>query len=657
LDDVFQLAIQIAENSALLEPLRQLKSFCGQMAIFDIRNAVAHPNREFPEFYWHRMAAIATDPLIFRLGMTQLYEEFRKADQGIIDAPPEEWMLGPAWTIKHTLPDRFSHSITGLIGRRQEQNALIKLLQNPRVNLIAVVAPGGFGKTALALETLNSYIHDPSSFDNLDAVLFVSLKREKLTPEGVIELDAAGTIEELKSEILEQVANLFADPTLNEFSGITDRHGHRKIVLCVDNLETLLRDNAESFDEFHLNLPVSWRVLVTSRVAITNAAIVTLPPLSNDSAVGLSRAYASRIGIEGLSAESFRDICRRCHQNPLAIRLTLDLIGTGKELPDAIDWVNKEVTTFSFENLINALSDTAVMVLECMFVRNEVSRLEVCDLLGLSVESAAESFGQLTRTSLVVRDIDENGDETFSLNTSVRDVLRVSPRNIETREIVSAKIRRQADVGREIQDRQEQLGLSRFDFDYVDPDLPATLREMLVKASRAIGSSRRRNKSQSASSILAPYVKSFSEVEARYTAYSAFHRTFAQMLSILKDSSGAEKQFSLALDIEPGDVLTRVCLARHHFDYHQFDKAEVIYKKLYDEGWHIPENSTIKFAGIVYRGYLLTLLFANKTDDVLDLTKKWKDSTNFRKMLGAYRASAQKRIGEKINRVSADRRN
>lgn len=62
-------------------------------------------------------------------------------------------------------------------------------------------------------------------------------------------------------------------------------------MLCIDNLETLLRDSHEKFEELNYSLPANWRVLVTSRVTISNATILSLEALKEKSAIHLARIY------------------------------------------------------------------------------------------------------------------------------------------------------------------------------------------------------------------------------------------------------------------------------------------------------------------------------------------------------------------------------
>ena len=142
----------------------------------------------------------------------------------------------------------------------------------------------------------------------------------------------------------------------------------------------------------------------------------------------MARIYSNRRGGESQSEKVYEKIAKDCHCNPLAIRLTVDLFLSGKEMPTSIDVANKEIASFSYNNLIEKLSSNSVKILEALFVDDESSRLDLCDLLSLSKEDLALGISELSNTSLITRQI-LDASETFSLSSSVRELLLTNPRN------------------------------------------------------------------------------------------------------------------------------------------------------------------------------------------------------------------------------------
>lgn len=75
----------------------------------------------------------------------------------------------------NTLPTTFDHEITGLLGRDKEFKDLENVLSKKRNNLVAIVAPGGIGKTALVLQYLKDISLNPTWSSRLSAIIFCTL--------------------------------------------------------------------------------------------------------------------------------------------------------------------------------------------------------------------------------------------------------------------------------------------------------------------------------------------------------------------------------------------------------------------------------------------------------------------------------------------------
>ncbi|MBF4375893.1 hypothetical protein EAY46_23165, partial [Vibrio anguillarum] len=181
-----------------------LKALANQLGIFDIRNAVCHPNNPFPDCYWYRAATIASDPLIEKLGLQNVSEALTSAVAGQLNEPPQSWFSDVKWAIPNNLPKMFPHEITGLLGRETEFKELNRLLLLPRENLITIVAPGGIGKTALVLQLLKDLSLTPSFSKQVDRIIFCSLKNEELTADGLRKIDAVKDIDSIKSHIFNE---------------------------------------------------------------------------------------------------------------------------------------------------------------------------------------------------------------------------------------------------------------------------------------------------------------------------------------------------------------------------------------------------------------------------------------------------------------------
>ncbi|NOR58015.1 MAG: hypothetical protein GQ474_05780 [Sulfurimonas sp.] len=256
LDEIFDFALDISKGSVIENYLKQLKQLFYTLKIFDIRNAVSHPNRPFPECYWFRAATIASDPLIEKLKLHDVTLSLHSAIAGNLIEPPEHWLSNVVWAIPNTLPANFDHEITGLLGRDKEFKELKKVLSVARNNLIAIVAPGGIGKTALVLQFLKDLSLTPEASQLIDSILFCSLKNEQLTADGIQEIAAIDGIDSIKETILDDLRSIYEDIELKSFEDACEKLATKRILICIDNLETLLIDSQKDFIELNQQLPL-----------------------------------------------------------------------------------------------------------------------------------------------------------------------------------------------------------------------------------------------------------------------------------------------------------------------------------------------------------------------------------------------------------------
>ncbi len=104
LQEVVSLAISASVGRAEHDALLRLRKLVEALDAFEIRNAVCHPNRPFPECYWHRMAALATDPCVEQLRLLRVVDAFRCAVDGRLTPPPEGWLHSDHGAYRITSP-------------------------------------------------------------------------------------------------------------------------------------------------------------------------------------------------------------------------------------------------------------------------------------------------------------------------------------------------------------------------------------------------------------------------------------------------------------------------------------------------------------------------------------------------------------------------
>jgi hypothetical protein len=456
LDEIFGLALSIAKGRPEEKYLLALRKLFDVLEVFSIRNAISHPNRPFHPSYWHRIAAIATDPAIDKLQFRKISRAFMDAEDGRLVSPPETWMNAPIWSLPNNLPEQFDHDITGLIARQREVDELNKLIRNDRLNLIAIVAPGGTGKTALLLHALQEVVLSPQSTEWLDRILYFSSKTEFLTSEGIVNQNlVTSSIDGIRCSISKVFQEEGSLDSLS-FEDACRQFSSERILLCLDNLETILRDEPGQFDLFYRELPREWRVIVTSRVTVNSATIMPLKPLSLSGAKALAWSYLSKRGGERISEDEIETLVKICDMNPLGIRLTIDgFIIEKKSLSEMQAIAKQQVIDFSYRNLIDALPPIVHELLECLFVESEpVSRTTACILLKKDLDEISEAFSQIRGTSLVTRTPGQ-AEERYTLSSSIRDFLIIRPLNINARNAIQDELRKTKQLVSEIAKSQQ----------------------------------------------------------------------------------------------------------------------------------------------------------------------------------------------------------
>ena len=644
LDEIFQLANIATNNTSLSRIMLEVKNLALLYQIYEIRNVIAHPNRQFTNCYWYRLAAFSSESVINILGLTTIQSCIESAESGKITDPPEEWLENVIFEIRNNLPVKFEHDITGLIGRAVETKRLLELLKNPRVNTVSVIAPGGFGKTALVLDLLHQLVKLPETSAFSDAIIFVSLKIENITIDGVNFLDASRTIEELKNEISLAAQQTYEVPFEN-FDECKEYLKDQNLIVCIDNLETLLRDDPGAFDTLNLEFPPLWRVVVTSRTTINSNQSIRLEPLGEKFAVQLVYSYLRKKGAQNLGANVVKRISRECYYNPLAIRLTLDRVIAGSSIPLAIDSSKSDIAEFSFRNLIEALSEHSNQILEALLVSGSCEKGYLCDVLDITLDEVSNSLMELFPTSLINRKIIDDV-EMLELSSSVKDLLLLNSNNIDLRDKILDKKNALSQKSLEVDKKQKELSISKYHVTYIPDGTNQGLKIILEKYHRC---------SYKDSSKLALTLKEFRNVYESYKGIAIFQREYSRLLISLRDYRSAIEHSRIAVSIDGNDPLNHYVLADCYFRNKEFDNSFKIYQELYDHGYGEPKLTSKELATSIYHGLLQSLLNIGDYETILKLTDDWANDENFSALLGGYRSTAYKRCVENSHKTDPDK--
>ncbi len=633
--ETIDLALSAATNSADKEWIKKIDALILALDGGTIRNAVCHPNRLMPDYYWYRCAAIASDPSVDALDLREVKEAFHNASNNKLTSVPEEWYQQPRWSIRTNLPVKHEHSITGLIGRKKEQIELAKALESAHP-LISVQGIGGIGKTSLVLQVLGDLCLQDSK-PAFDGVIWSSMKQEKLTEQGLIPLDAPLSILDLESELVASINDVFCV----NFSCLEDAKSEfktKKLLLCLDNLDVLLCDNSTVFDDFQSQLPDSWKLLVTSRVTVESAKPVKLRSLDLSGAIDLVRKYLSSLGADIADTKVFERIATACKMNPLAIRLTIDYYRTGVELDSALAKSGQEVLEFSFKNILSTLSEVDRNILEILFALEKVGRNSICGILNAQAEEVQDAFSRLQSMTLVDFIEGERGKE-YLLQPSVIDLIRTFPVNVAIRKTAIDWVASRKSSAEHHFKVQNEKGTSRISLTYIPHDADFRCIDYFRRISLGI------KKKTSLAQLSAEIQR---QIEVEPSNY-LLHQLLATSYLIEKTYMPAEREFRRALAINQDNASAKYGLLLTYENLRNNAEICELSRELISEGWGDPELATDQIANRIWNVYLRTLNFQQKLKQVLDATEDWRQSKYDLPSLALNRSSAFRRLAAKEN--------
>jgi tetratricopeptide (TPR) repeat protein len=644
-EELLQICQSIVKGTSDEKAISDLTTLVKSLNIYEVRNAVAHPNRDFQENYWYRCAVIATSLPIVTLELDSVARAFQAALDGKISLPPEEWLDRFSSVIANNLPRETEHDATGLIGRQSEKKMLLSYIRSGRHSIVVVTGPGGLGKTALTTEVLREYVQDYENNPVHQAVVFISLKEESLTADGVIKLAREQSIQQLKHDLAEALTEeIFSEALSDTFEGVISEFSHIKILLFIDNVETLLRDAPDDFVNFCDELPREWTVVATSRVTVDGGRTLALNQLSQADAQHLIYRYSNSKQIE-LKSDAVAKLTRDCQGNPLALRLTIDFIDRGKTLEVATRKATDDVVSYSFKNLISSLPNQCLSILECLFLRSRIGRGEIISLLTLSSEDVAQYARILSKTSLVKREV-LGDEEYFDLNPAVRDLLRNSPASLETRRHIQKTIENQRKEIVRHRNINKNQGINEFHKDFIPDDTPTALSNTYVKVIRYLKSDKYNYHYSN------KLIKELNDFTYSNQQEWRIYMFLGELYFLVLDDTTASAHFKQAIEKSSGFFVAVAVWCDHLIKRHNYSEAYELLEDLFEryKGSDLfkDDNYSSKIWFIRLRCMMGLLLY----DEIIDLPACAQKNTRLDSLIRIFKAEAYLR---KVSSSHSDR--
>lgn len=607
--------LDYADTIALLNRHRSLlpanigRYFKGMTPVLNklvpVRNRVAHTRPllpDDPEETFNVARRLLTEQSVHWPQLQSVYEELQKNPSFVLALEMPAYVAEEEKT--HNLPiPEFDE--TGFVGREQFIKTLKQACLGP-FPVISIVGEGGIGKTATALKVSYEILDDPKS--PFDAIVWTTSKTSRLTPNDIVAIEGAikdslglfsnvvGTLAGDGVEVDDAVAEVLS--YLAEF----------KILLVVDNLETVLDSNVV---EFLGQLPAGSKVLLTSRIGLGELEYrVKLEPLDGSEAVQLMRATARARGVAGLvqtSNSQLQKYCERLKNNPGYIRWFVSVVQTGVRAEEALS--NGGIfLRFCLANVYDYLTDGARDVIKAQLsVPGRHNLAELAYLTKMEPEDLLSTVYQLQRTNMVsvsTAPFGSSYETRYELSDLAREYLfqehpvptdEYKVYQKRTRQLVALK-EEMGGVGRTNRFHFKDLTL-RSSGDavaakYLTDALKSLQRKRIPEAAESLGRARDLAPDYFEVRRIAAYVLAhqgnIAAAEHEFEAAVALEPDNAVLLyhfgefyfRFLDDSQSALERFSQAADIDGTSMEIQLNLARAHLYLQHFHEAKTVLDRI-----------------------------------------------------------------------------
>lgn len=187
------------------------------------------------------------------LAQYQRCRQILQAELAVEPAPETERLHAQIKAIAQAPAPNLLAATTPFMGRSAELADLLRLLANPNNRLLTLLAPGGMGKTRLALEVARHVVSEP--------------RRVFLQGVCVVALAAADSTAQLVAT-LAQALTFTVQPQGSAADQVIHYLREKELLLVLDNFEQLIDSAGLAFVTKLLQMAPAVKLLITSRVRL-----------------------------------------------------------------------------------------------------------------------------------------------------------------------------------------------------------------------------------------------------------------------------------------------------------------------------------------------------------------------------------------------------
>lgn len=340
----------------------------------------------------------------------------------------------------------------GFVGRNDDKDKIIKMLQAGSHRVITISGAGGVGKSALVLNIVNDIIR--KNLIKYDCVIWISAKENKLTYLGIEDIEP--TLQNY-DELLDTILDVMGFDH-SEYKTLEKKESDieilfdacDKILLVIDNLETI---TDERIINFILDSHTKTNILITSRRGLGQVERrYDLKQLKEKEAIHLYRTICREKGLEkliGINEVLIKKYVNKVYCYPLAIKWVLGQVAVGKDIDDIIDSINEstsDISQFCFEQIYSDLKREAKIILCTLSLyEDNLSKGILKYISNLNDLVFEDSIKELVLVSLIIPEQTVNKD-----NQQISTLFSLLPL---TRGYVKAQLEKEPALKQQIQDR------------------------------------------------------------------------------------------------------------------------------------------------------------------------------------------------------------
>ena len=383
-----------------------------------VRNAVMHSRplttQEYAFGFAFANELVRSQPFWPELG--RRFREYNKDPHAFLHksiALIEEPVNGEAIN-NLPIPD---YDDTGFVPRPDLESELKRKILS-RHPVITILGDGGNGKTALTLQVLYNLLS--LNDHTFDAIIWTTAKTSRLGIRDIESIEGAITD---SLGVFRNVADQFESGDDEPLERVRRLLLQNKVLLVIDNLETVLDDRIKAFAE---DVPGESKVVFTSRIPLGSDLSMTVGEFT----LSESKTYLRRL-IEAYAASALRSstsdqlerYARRLGNKPLLLKWFVIGVMSGLD-PERIIANPDVALKFCLENVVDSLGPSARRVAAAMTaIQRPLSLHSVEHIVNSGLADAENGLSELFRYALVEQDRDVTNERAFFLRPFVRSYL------------------------------------------------------------------------------------------------------------------------------------------------------------------------------------------------------------------------------------------